>query len=386
MSRGSFIPGETPVQQNGKRLPVSIITGFLGSGKTTLLNRLLGHSSLANSLVIINEFGEIGIDHLLVSVPSENLLLLNNGCLCCVLQGDLANTFADIHAKRTRGDIPAFDRVIVETTGLADPVPIIQTIVTEPAIARHYCLETVVTVVDGVHGAAQLDQSPESIKQVAVADSLLISMADLVAEEQISALREKLGNVNPGADILTVTFGAVDPEELFHRGVRDSTARAVEVERWLGVEAYRRHERTMLQIGPPPKYNGAVDRHDEHIKTFSLYYETPIRASALVLWMNMLAGFLGCDLLRVKGVLNVDGDPVAIHVVQTIIHEPVILKQWPSDDRRSRIVFITRNIQRQDIAKTLEALSFVAPTTPRGLALDPDVYANFVRVAKTFVR
>jgi G3E family GTPase len=374
------------MQQNGKRLPVSIITGFLGSGKTTLLNRLLGHSSLANSLVIINEFGEIGIDHLLVSVPSENLLLLNNGCLCCVLQGDLANTFADIHAKRTRGDIPAFDRVIVETTGLADPVPIIQTIVTDAAIANHYCLEAVVTLVDCVHGEAQLDRNPESLKQVAVADSLLISMTDLVAEEQLSSLREKLKDINPAAHVLKVTFGAVDPEELFHDGVRDPTARAADVERWLGIEAYRHHDPAMPQIGRAPKRDRSADRHNEHVQTFSLFYESPIRFSALGLWMNMLAGLRGRDLLRVKGVLNVEGDPVAIHVVQTVIHEPVILKQWPSDDRRSRIVFITRNIERQDIAKTLEALSFVAPTKPRGSTIDPGAYAEFLRVAKAFVR
>ena len=374
------------MQQNGDRLPVSIITGFLGSGKTTLLNRLLGHSSLANSLVIINELGEIGIDHLLVSAPSENLLLLNNGCLCCVLQGDLVDTFADIHAKRTRGDIPAFDRVIVETTGLADPVPIIQTLVTDAAIANHYYLEAVVTLVDCVHGEAQLDRNPESLKQVAVADSLLISMSDLVAEEQLSSLREKLKDINPGAQVLEVTFGAVDPEELFHGGLRDPTTRAADVERWLGIDVYRHRDPAMPQIGLAPKRGRAVDRHTKHVQTFSLFHEGPIRFAALGLWMNMLAGLRGRNLLRVKGLLNVEGDPVAIHVVQTIIHEPVILKQWPSDDRRSRIVFITRNIQRQDIAKTLEALSFVAPTTPRGLAIDPDVYANFVRVAKTFVR
>ncbi len=374
------------MQLNDTLLPVSIITGFLGSGKTTLLNQLLQHPAMANSLVIINEFGEIGIDHLLVSMPSENLLLLNNGCLCCVLQGELVETFADIYAKRARGEIPAFDQVIVETTGLADPVPVIQTIVTDATIADYFCLEAVVTLVDGVHGENQLEQNPESVKQVAVADSLLISKTDLVPNAEVSALRKKLKKINPGADILTVANGAVDPKELFYRGVRDSAAHAADVERWLGLAAYRQHDVIIPETSRLRKQDFAVGRHDKDLHTFSLYYEKPIRRPALALWLNMLAGFRGRDLLRVKGVLNVEGDPVVIHVVQTILHEPVTLKQWPSDDRSSRIVFITRNITRQDIAKTLEALSFVESATPRGSAIDPAAYANFVRMAKNFVR
>jgi len=374
------------MQQNDMRLPVFIITGFLGSGKTTLLNQLLQHPSMTNSLVIINEFGEIGIDHLLVSTPSENLLLLNNGCLCCVFKGDLVETFADVYAKRARGDIPAFDQVIVETTGLADPVPVIQTIVTDNVISNHFCLEAVVTLVDGIHGETQLKKNPESVKQVAMADLLLISKTDLVPDTEVYALREKLKYINPTADILAVVLGAVDPKELFHHGVRDSAARAADVERWLGLEAYRHHDTPLLQIGRPHRYGHVVDRHDKHLHTFSLYYETPIRRSALALWLHMLAGFHGRDLLRVKGVLNVDGDPVVIHVVQTIIHEPVTLSQWPSDDRRSRIVFITRKITKDDIAKTLDALSLGEPTISRGAAIDPAAYANFVRIAKSFVR
>src|SRR3990172_11899627 len=191
------------------RIPVVMLTVFLGSGKTTLLNRLLQDPAMAKCLVIINEFGEIGIDHLLVSVPSENMMLLNNGCLCCVLKGDLVDTFSEIHAQRSRGEIPWFDRVIVETTGLADPVPVIQTIVTDEDICGNFRLELVATLVDGVHGEAQLGQTAESVKQVVVADTLLISKTDLASAAGLASLRERLRKVNPGARLLDVDQGEI---------------------------------------------------------------------------------------------------------------------------------------------------------------------------------
>lgn len=372
-----------------KRIPVAILTGFLGSGKTTLLNHLLQDPAMAKCLVIINEFGEIGIDHLLVSVPSENLMLLNNGCLCCVLKGDLAETFSAIHAKRSRGEIPWFDRVIVETTGLADPVPVIQTIVTDEDIRDDFRLELVATLVDGVHGEAQLGQSAESVKQVAVADTLLISKTDLASAAGLAGLREKLRTVNPGAGILDVHQGQIPLDSLLGGEARDAARKVEEIERWLDAEArtesYRQLPQGHALHGHPDAH--ADDRHDPHLLTFSLSYEGPIRRTAVALWLNMLANFLGADLLRVKGILNVEGEPVVIHIVQTIVHEPAVLNQWPSDDRQSRIVFITRNIARSQIEKTLEVFAIGESGVPfrPGLAIDPEVYANFAKLAKNFM-
>ena len=343
---------------------------------------------MAKCLVIINEFGEIGIDHLLVSVPSENMMLLNNGCLCCVLKGDLADTFAEIHTKRSRGEIPWFDRVIVETTGLADPVPVIQTIVTDEDICDDFRLELVATLVDGVHGEAQLGQSAESVKQVVVADTLLISKTDLASAEKLAGLRESLRRVNPGASILDVHQGQIPLDSLLGGAARDIARKVEEIERWLAAEA--------LNEGYKPLPRGhtlhghldahADDRHDPQLLTFCLSYDGQIRRSAVTLWLNMLANFLGADLLRVKGILNVEGEPVVIHIVQTIVHEPTVLTQWPSDDRQSRIVFITRNIARSQIEKTFEVFAVGEASVPSGsgLAIDPEVYANFARLAKNF--
>ena len=344
---------------------------------------------MAKCLVIINEFGEIGIDHLLVSVPSENMMLLNNGCLCCVLKGDLADTFSEIHAKRSRAEIPWFDRVIVETTGLADPVPVIQTIVTDEDICGDFRLELVATLVDGVHGEAQLEQSAESVKQVVVADTLLISKTDLATAEGIAGLRERLAKINPGATILDVHQGQVPLESLLGGAARDAARKVEEIERWLDVEARTDGYRPLPQAQAPHGHFDvhADDRHDPQLLTFSLSYEGQIRRSAVTLWLNMLANFLGADLLRVKGILNVEGEPVVIHIVQTIVHEPTVLDQWPSDDRQSRIVFITRNIARSQIEKTLEVFAVGEASMPSGsgLAIDPDVYANFARLAKNFI-
>ncbi|MBI2316584.1 MAG: GTP-binding protein, partial [Betaproteobacteria bacterium] len=274
-----------------KRIPVAILTGFLGSGKTTLLNHLLQDPAMAKCLVIINEFGEIGIDHLLVSVPSENMMLLNNGCLCCVLKGDLVDTFSEIHAKRSRGEIPWFDRVIVDTTGLADPVPVIQTIVTDEDICDDFRLELVATLVDGVHGEAQLGQSAESVKQVAVADTLLISKTDLASAAGLAGLRERLRRVNPGASILDVHQGQIPLDSLLGSEARDAARKVEEIKRWLDAETRTDGYRQLPQGHALHGHPGARadDRPDPHLLTFSLSHEGPIRRSAVALWLNMLA-------------------------------------------------------------------------------------------------
>ena len=371
-----------------QRIPVFLITGFLGSGKTSFLNRMLKEPLLANSLVVINELGEIGIDHLLVATPAEHLVLLDNGCLCCALQGDLAQTFADVYAKRATGAIPAFDRVIVETTGLADPVPVIQTIVTDPAIALAYSLRSVITVVDAVHADAQFENHIESVKQVAAADLLLISKTDLVPDLDVSELTLSLKSMNPDAESMTVTQLSASGMLLGRRSqaplLADDENHAARINRNSLVASSAQHR--SLHEGDKWFRTDLHTHHASDVQTFGVYRDGSIRAAALALWMNMLAGMRGRDLLRVKGLLNVEGAPVVIHLVQTIIHEPVTLDAWPTEDHRSRIVFIGRNIDRTDIERTLEVLTFVEPPREPGLAIDPEAYADFVRVARAFAR
>jgi G3E family GTPase len=356
-------------------IPVTIITGFLGSGKTTLLNRLLQHPSLADSAVIINEFGEVGIDHLLVSAPAENMVLLDTGCLCCTVRGDLVRTLGDLYSKREQGAVPPFQNVIVETTGLADPVPVMQTVVADEVLGRLYRLQDVVTLVDTVHGAAQLDAHPESVKQAAVADALLLTKTDLASAEATRALRTRLTRLNPGAAIHEAVRGACDPG-LFLRGrPYDASAKAPEVERWLNEAAH-------ADAGEPHHAHD-VNRHDAHIRTFSLYHDRPIRRAGLMMWLDLLAGLRGANLLRVKGLLNVEGDPIVIQAVQTVVHEPVVLERWPTEERRSRLVFIVRDMEREAIERTFDAFDF-SPALPAKPALDPRAYAQFLEAMKGF--
>src|SRR5262245_26691551 len=219
------------------RTPVAIITGSLGSGKTTLLNRVLSHPGFANAAVIVNEFGEIALDHLLVAAPDESMVVLGNGCICCEMRGDLVGTLADLYVKRRDGALPAFARVLVETTGLADPVPILQTLVTDRELAPLYRTDSVVTLVDAVHGEAQLDAGAEGLKQAALADRLLVSKTDL-APAAYERLHARLARINPGAEILPVVQGAVDPARLFGAGL-DDAAHNASLERWLGAERFQ---------------------------------------------------------------------------------------------------------------------------------------------------
>jgi G3E family GTPase len=363
------------------RTPVAIITGFLGSGKTTLLNRLLQRPEMAGAAVIINEFGEIGLDHLLIATPSENTVLLSSGCLCCTVRGELVETLADLFTKRRDGVIPRFDRVVVETTGLADPIPIIQTLVGNPDLAPLFRLDSVVTLVDGVNGGTQLDAHPESIKQAAAADRLLISKADISAPEAIEELRGRLARINPGALTLLVVNGSAEPRDLFGAELEGAAVSGGKVRRWLSEAAFTRAE---SRDAHGHGHAADVNRHDDHIQAFCIYHEAPVSAPGLEMWLNMLAALRGTNLLRVKGLLNVEGRPVAIHAVQSLIHEPVTLEAWPDEDRRSRLVFITRDMTREEIERTLPTLALRTNSQGPAHALDPEEYARFLAAAKAF--
>ena len=348
-------------------VPTTIITGFLGSGKTTLLNRLLRDPACGNSLVVINEFGEIGIDHLTVSVPTANVRLLANGCMCCQTKGELADTLADVWLKRTAGELPPFNRVMIETTGLADPVPIIETMVNHPRLSGIYKLDRVIAVIDAVHLYAQLNDHEEATKQVAVADLLLVSKTDLVDPAELPVLNATIAQVNPAAEAVTATFGAVDPLRLL---AGDSvTPRGIR--RWLErvPQDHSDHERRP---------------HTEGVKTFTVFLDTSISSAGLATWLSMLASLKGPQLLRVKGLVNVDGDPFIIDIVQSVVHHPLKLDRWPTEDKRSRIVFIVRGLTRQAIERTFTAFS-LGDSLPRTTRFEPEAYARFRKAADGFI-
>jgi len=361
------------------RPPVSIITGYLGSGKTTLLNRLLRDPGMARAAVIINEFGEIGLDHLLVATPNENTVLLANGCLCCTIRGDLVETLAGLLVRRGAGDIPAFDRVLVETTGLADPVPILRTLASDEIIAPWLRLGVIITVVDGVNGCSQLETCPESVKQAAIADCLLVSKTDLAGKEKIDRLRQDLSRLNPGAPVHDVVRGKIEPTLLFGAALDDPAAQQEQVERWLNEPAYVKAERPALAGRRARKAS-----HTDRINAFAVRREEAVTAAGLTAWLNLLAALKGANLLRVKGLVNVEGRPVAVHAVQSVIHEPVELEAWPSADRGTRIVFITRDMARRELEATLLALDLGARGSGNGVAIDPEAYARFARAAAGF--
>jgi G3E family GTPase len=271
-----------------QRIPVTVLTGFLGSGKTTLLNKLLRRPELADTAVIINEFGEIGLDHLLVEKSDdEGMVTLNSGCLCCTVRGDLVRTMSELFLKRSKGEVTPFKRMVVETTGLADPAPILHTLMTEPIVAARYMLDGVVTTVDAVNGASTLDRQPEAVKQAAVADRLLLTKTDLAEPGARQVIEDRLSGLNPSAPIVAVGQGAVDPALLFNIGFYDLATKSVDVRRWLRDEAFEsghtHHHDTNHSHEQPD-----INRHDDRIRAFCITRERPISWAALSAWLDGL--------------------------------------------------------------------------------------------------
>ena len=332
-------------------IPVVVLTGFLGSGKTTLLQRLLTAPALSDSAVLVNEFGEIGIDHHLVHYADEDLVMLANGCICCTIRDDLGKAMRDLLERRASGAIPAFARLFIETTGLADPVPILHTLMTEPVVDKAYRLARVVTTVDAVNGESHLARQPESAKQAAVADRIVITKCDLAPEGGVRRLSERLRRLNPSAPILTAPSSAFRPDALL--GGEDSTLedKPDDVHAWLDEEAYGASGAAASHRHQPLD----VNRHDERIAASCLTFDEPIDWAAFCVWFTMLLHGRGEDVLRVKGIVNVPGlaGPVVINGVQHIIHPPQHMERWPDADRRSRIVFITRDMERDELRTSL---------------------------------
>jgi len=320
-------------------IPVVLVTGFLGSGKTTLISALLSHPDMGETAVLVNELGEVAIDHHLVRQVDERTVVMGSGCICCTLRGDLRDELRDLLDRRARGELAPFRRVVVETTGVADPAPVLSTLLSEPVLRHHYAVEAVVTTVDAVAGAATLDRRPESVKQAAVADTLLVTKADVAAPAAVDALEARLRGVNPLATVRRVSFGAIAPADLL--AGRGGPPRAV-------------------AVGSGP---GGAHAHDVH--AFALVLDEPLDWDAFAVWLTMLLHSRGLDVLRVKGLLDVgEPGPVVLDGVQHVVHRPRHLDAWPDADHRTRIVFITRGIERGAVLASLQAFAGLADSVP----------------------
>lgn len=340
-----------------RKTPVTVLTGFLGSGKTTVLNGLVRNNGLRRTAVVINEFGEIGLDHELVQKSDENFMLVRNGCICCTVRGDLISTLQDLSARQQRGEIERLGQVVIETTGLADPAPILHTLMNDQSLVEEgYRLGAVVTTIDAVNGLDTLDNHQEAVKQLGVADLLLLTKTDLAAPKAVSVLRDRIGAMNPGAKVVRTINGEISPDEFFSTGLYRLEGKTAQVHQWLNAEAYAgadTHEHAHQHDDVSAEHD--PNRHGDRIKAFCLTREQPISWAGFSAWLDLVSGMRGNDLLRVKGIINVtehSSRPIVIHGVQHIFHPPIQLEEWPSEDHRTRIVFITRDIEQDTIEQT----------------------------------
>ncbi|UUX48800.1 GTP-binding protein [Nisaea acidiphila] len=391
---------ETPI-------PVTLLTGFLGSGKSTLLTRILRDPRFSDTAVVVNEFGEVGLDGFLVEHSVEQTVEMTSGCLCCTIRGDVRETLMSLHRRRQEGRIPAFERLIIETTGLADPAPVIHTLISEPRLARRYMLGGIVTTVDITTAEMTLENFEEGVKQIAVADRIVLTKTDMAKDpasrSDLAALQDWIARLNPGAPVLDRHAPGFDLRRLFDTSLYDPRTKSMDVQKWLNEEAYaagegapgaahdhehHHHDHGHHHHGHDHHHDHGhhhhghdhhhdhdhqhdINRHGADIEAFSLVLDEPISSAAFTLGLDLLLSRKGADILRVKGILNIrerPGTPVVIHGVQHIFHDAVQLDAWPGDDRRSRIVFITRGLSRDTVATFFDALQSLTPGTDRAEA------------------
>ena len=373
-------------------IPVSVITGFLGAGKTTLLNGLLKDPRLPDTAVIINEFGDVAIDHLLVEQSSDGVIQLSDGCLCCTVRGELVDTLADLVERLQTGRIASLKRVIIETTGLADPAPVLQSIMGHPALLHAYRLDGVVTLVDAVNGAVTLNAHIEAVKQVAVADRLVLTKTDLVQEASMLAdLRTRLRTLNPGAAIIDIADASGD---LVKCGLYDPETKTADVRRWLGEagdtghdhehDGHHEHDHDGHHGVHPHDHAGRHDhRHDERVRTFTLLHDGPLPYASVEMFLDLLLSQHGDRLLRLKGIIEVADDParpLVVHAVQSLLHPPARLPHWPDATRGTRLVLIGVDLPEDYVRRLFGAITgHPAIDTPDRTALadNPLAIAGF---------
>jgi G3E family GTPase len=353
-------------------IPLTLLTGFLGAGKTTLLNRLLKDEALADTVVLVNEFGEIGLDHLLIEDAADNMILLASGCLCCTIRDDLIVTLEDLLRRLDNGRIAPFKRIVIETTGLADPAPILNVLINHRYLAMRFRLDGVVTVVDAVNGYATLDAHAEALRQVIAADRIVLTKTEIAPDaEAVTALRERLGALNPGAAILPADAPA---QALVGAGLYDIANRPGELHQWLAAETLEGgHHHHHDHDGSGHGHHGHdghhhhhdVNRHDASIRAFVLTADEPIRKATFELFWTLLRSTHGPKLLRLKGLVSLaeeQGGPLLVHAVQQVLHPPVQLPAWPDADRRSRLVLIVRDLDEEVVTRLWSA--FLGRTAP----------------------
>ncbi len=338
-------------------LPVTLLTGFLGSGKTTLLNQVVRR--LPRTAILMNEFGAVALDHQLLQKMDGPMALLSGGCVCCTISGSLSPTLKNLWMARRNGDIPAFERAIIETTGIADPAPVLDNLLHDPWVRARFRLDGVVTMVDALFGMGQLDEHFEAVKQVAVADRLLLTKTDLAPADSVASLRARLAELNPAADIVAVTHGDIDPAAIRNLGLWNADTQKLEAARWLKPQRYR--------PASAPRLGGksVAGTHDTRIRAFSVELDTPLDRFGLTAALDMLLSFRAENLLRFKAIVHVKDEPlpVVLHGVQHVLYPEARLDAWPNEERRSRFVFIVRDLDPSFVEKLLADFAGAATET-----------------------